>query len=284
MALERKPYVGITGFTHRTQISRLLVEIGQSLFGDYQLMVGILVSSKTKQGLTNKWPGRYPVVTADLADLFIHNPNCLNIVHFNTDSPELLAGDLLEIAKLAGRHCHGFQLNIDHPDHKQLEQIQSVQPWRIILQINSRIMAEYEDDLEKVIRYIASYRGLITDVLFDLSGGEGKPIDQARAYRFLEYFYTAFSSDQLGCGIAGGLNAARLLEIQPLLESFCPINIDAEGQLMTPDNDPAHKTINLCRTYAYLTNGLVLCNKFARRNRGKQPYWSCTMRSSESQS
>ncbi|MBI2450547.1 MAG: hypothetical protein HYV47_03355 [Candidatus Nealsonbacteria bacterium] len=107
----KKPYVGITGFMRRQEVSAVLEQANLRV---RMLMVGVLVSSKTLSGRQNKWPNRYPKIK-EMADIFPEDPNALNLIHYNTDEPETLANQLLELTDRGGHNLRGFQLNIAWP-------------------------------------------------------------------------------------------------------------------------------------------------------------------------
>ncbi len=259
-------YIGITGFTSPAQILELLSWLDaselQSLWGDRQLMVGVLVSSKTMRGEANKWPGRYPPSKA-LPNIFTADPRCLNILHFNTDQPATLALDMVEIMRLAGPNCHGIQLNIRWPDMNQLRVFRQTHSFaRVILQLGKGALEEVLHNPDAVALRLKEYadEGLITDVLHDMSGGEGvfasQEIDRAAA--ILDAIER--TCPQIGIGFAGGLHAGNLHRVVSLFNEFPNVSIDAEGQLRTPVADKYRNCLDQFKAYAYM---MVALNMFA---------------------
>ena len=92
MAKKVGPYVGVTGFMSRTEVSEALAMVPQG--STRRLMVGVLASSKTLAGQHNKWPGRYPKREA-IASILTNDARALNLVHYSTDRPETLFTQLV---------------------------------------------------------------------------------------------------------------------------------------------------------------------------------------------
>jgi hypothetical protein len=87
-----------------------------------------------------------------------------------------------------------------------------------------------------VIERLKPYQGIITDVLFDPSGGRGQPLDPAVAEQYLAAITEKFPD--LGIGAAGGLSTTTLHLVDPLLKKFRKLSIDVEGRVRdnTPDD------------------------------------------------
>lgn len=250
MTGDRSPYVGITGFMKREEINAVLNGFGPEQFGQFKLMVGMLVSSKTMNSLPNRWPGRYPK-KRNFGEIFTDNPLCLNIVHFNTDYPKKLAEDIGAIAYLVGENLHGFQLNMAYPRRDQLEIINDRDlADRLILQINAEVLHGCKDNISLIMDYIQQYDDLVTDVLFDMSAGLGRFLDVDLASQFVEAFYTNFG--HLNCVLAGGLNAENLMRISSLIRKYPKLSVDAEGQIRIPLDDPSNNTLCISRARAYM--------------------------------
>src|SRR3989338_7514489 len=80
---------------------------------------------------------------------------------------------------------------------------------------------------------ISYYKGFITDVLVDGSGGRGLPMDVDKTLEYVEALPATHGS-WLGVGIAGGLSDEGLGSLSRLTERFPNVNLDAEGRLRTP--------------------------------------------------
>ncbi len=250
--MQRKtPYDGITGFTTPQQVQTLLdtrvrnmriygvpenAHTMQVPFTERLLMVGVLVSSKTMRGLTNKWPNRYPKIE-DVPALFTNHPAAFNLIHFNTKEPEELCTQLETLVQIGGPNLHGFQLNIAWPSPRLLEQFLVRNPSvRIVLQVGSTAFEEVSNSPTVLARKVAQeYVGLVDYILLDPSGGLGKLIDVDTAQAYLEELKN--KDLPIGLGIAGGLNEETLQTIAPLTKKFHNLSVDAEGRLRdTNDN------------------------------------------------
>src|SRR3972149_8500326 len=105
-------YIGVTGFTQKRD-AECVLEMYDSLEHEplRKLMIGVLASKKTLNGLPGKYPKRYPA-TKDIAAIFPDHPYAVNFIHFTTDTPESLRDDLTRLTALGGPNFHGFQLNM----------------------------------------------------------------------------------------------------------------------------------------------------------------------------
>lgn len=244
-------YTGITGFMNKGEVNAVLAPLPEN-FGIVngkqvrKVMIGMLVSGKTMKGLSNKWPGRYPVPEA-IPKVFVDDPRVLNLVHYNTKEtdPTKIVDELCKIEQMAGPYFHGFQLNMVWPDPKLV-----IEAWltrnqpagtrkqkTIVLQCGGTAMAELENSPEKLEAKLAKYEGFVDYVLIDPSGGIGIPFDPEFAIKCFERLYNSESFSKTKFGIAGGLSPDTLPGLlTPVLERFPQISIDAEGKLRTPED------------------------------------------------
>lgn len=226
-----KPYIGVTGFMNAQEVGTLLGTLLKT--SQHQLMVGVLVSSKTLVGRPNKWPGRFPAINS-IADIFLPHPWAFNLVHYSTDTPESLASEACSIMQLAGPNCHGLQLNVCWPEPSQLADLRMRQPRaKLVLQLGGRAMAAENNDPNKIVERLAyHYHDLIDGVLFDPSGGLGRPFNPAMAVQFI----TTAKDVGLQChlGVAGGLSPETIGLVAPVAKVWPTVSVDAEGRLRTP--------------------------------------------------
>ncbi len=242
MAKKVGPYVGVTGFMSRAEVSEAIAMVPQG--STRRLMVGVLMSSKTLAGQQNKWPGRYPKKET-VVDIFVDDQRALNLVHYNTDHPETLLTQLVEITELAGSHLDGFQLNIAWPPISQLEDYWEAYPDKfLLLQIGGKAMAQVES-MERFTELVGAYLPMIDAILIDPSGGKGEPLDATKG---AEYLHAVRDYPTLGFGIAGGLGPDTLHLLNPLVKEFPELSIDAEGRLRTPKPEDA-LCLDAMRTY-----------------------------------
>lgn len=215
-----RPYIGITGFTSAAQVQDALALFPSS--SDRCLMVGVLASRRTCAGLPERMPKRHPSVDA-IAGIFQDHPLALNLIHYYTDEPETLGGQLAALVERVGPALNGLQINGHWPSRTDLEEIRSARPGlRLVLQVNP---AAQGGSLQEVA-------GLVDDALVDASAGQGRPVDPERALPYLE----ALSESGVGLAVAGGLCAENLPLIEPLLARFPDLSFDAES-LLRDDED-----------------------------------------------
>lgn len=237
------PYIGVTGFRTRHEVETVLDTVPPE--AKRRLMVGVLASSKTLQGGQGKYPGRTPRVE-EIADIFNDDPRALNLIHYNTLDRQGLPEQLARLLELGGPNLHGFQLNIAWPDPAQLEGLRN---YTVVQQVGHRAFEEVGNDPRQLAEKLDAYRGLITHVLVDPSGGTGQEFHLPRMHSCLLDILERHR-DWLKVGIAGGLSAFELYErIAPLTWLYPELSIDAEGRLRTP---PPEDALNLAAACAYM--------------------------------
>ncbi len=231
------PYIGITGFSTDGEVADVVQHLPAS--SDRLLMCGVLLSNALLAGRPSGAPGRCPP-PADIAGIFSSDPRCLNLVHYRPRAGSDLADALTRASDVGGPDCHGVQINATRgepwPDPGALAEYRRRRnPRRIVLQVGREAMASAGHEPETIASRCADYVGLVTDVLVDASEGLGRPLDAARAVRYLDAI--AWAAPELGLVIAGGLcadNAQQLLG--PLVPHWTHVSIDAEGRLRDYDD------------------------------------------------
>jgi len=256
MSLKFKPYVGITGFTRRKQIETLLSEINPDLFGDRQLMVGVLVNARELTEPLIKRPGHY-VSPYGIGQVFIKDERCLNIVHLCNIEPQRLYDNVVAIKNLAGPNFHGVQLNTSKLFHNHIQRlVEGKICQRIILVVNSEVVKKYDGVMDKVASFVKSYEGLVTDVLFDRSKGRATFITISEAVDFTRALCKANVND-LNLVIAGGLDAEALQDssVVDYMKNHPHTSIDAEGKLLKHGGDYG---LDYTRSFLYARGGFAL--------------------------
>lgn len=246
----KRPYIGVTGFMSRAEVEDVLTAIPAD--ANRLLMVGVLVSSKTMQGVPNKWPKRYP--NADqIAGIFPNHPLALNLVHFNTKDPDELLGQMLKVTELAGKNFHGFQLNIKWPDPHTLWAYKKGYPDKVIvLQCGQSALEEVECNPEKLAFKAKDYEHICEYLLVDPSGGLGKPLNTYEGVRYLADLNV--NVNEMGFGIAGGLSPTSLVDLVGSIAKVYPnTSIDAEGQLRDGNDD-----LNVAKAMAFVSKAYDL--------------------------
>lgn len=192
-------------------------------------MVGVLASQKTLRGQQNKWPNRYPKVE-NIADIFFRHRQALNLIHYNTEEPESLTEQLVEMTRLGGPHLEGFQLNLAWPSRDAILAYHKVCGGKfIVLQIGGRAFEMINHLPKELAERVSWYEHVVDYVLLDPSGGYGVPFDTGKARAYLKAL--ASYNLYLGLGVAGGLSPTTLNLVQPLVSDFPDLSIDAEGRL-----------------------------------------------------
>ncbi len=235
----QKPYIGITGFMAREEVQSVLDIIPKD--SQRLLMIGVLASQKTLIGVTNKYPNRYPHRN-QIAHIFPMphlNPSALNLVHYNTKDPTTLLAQMKEVTEVGGPNFKGFQLNMAWPPVETLLKYRYWCPWgtKIVLQVGSHafeVAGRHSPDL--LAKQVHEYSTMINYVLLDLSGGLGMSLDAKKLRPYLDALKSKIDSD-IGIGVAGGLSPTTLHLIEPLLEDFPDLCIDAEGRLRDKDDN-----------------------------------------------
>jgi hypothetical protein len=225
--MNRQSYIGVTGFTNAEDVKVVADEMVPE--NDRLLMVGVLASNKTFEGLVHDWFRRYPKAS-ELGDVFIQHPRVLNLIHYNTDNQEGLARQLEHVFRLAVPFISGFQLNLKWPDPTELRTFlrkeRMREQMRMVLQIGGGAMKHCAFDPALIADRVLMYKDVITDVLVDASGGTGKAFDAKVVMPILE----AIEARRLdvGLGLAGGISPSTLELLEPIARQFPAINIDIE--------------------------------------------------------
>ncbi len=116
--------------------------------------------------------------------------------------------------------------------------------YRIVLQVGQKAVETAGGTPRDVVNRLSHYLGVINDVLFDPSGGFGKPFDTERACEFLSAI--AEQGWGIGLGVAGGLGPDSLNLVEPLIVKFPNLSIDAQGRLRNAENE---LDLDAVRTY-----------------------------------
>ena len=250
------PYIGITGFMKASEVSAVLDSVPAG--GERMVMVGVLASSETIRGVKNSRPRRYPKPSR-IGKIFQLHPRVLNLIHFNTKTknPEAIYEEMARARNLAGAHCHGFQLNIAWPGTDVLMRVLGEMPKStiIVLQVGARAFDMIGNSPKRLADKIESeYGGLIHYVLMDASGGKGLALDAEVLRPYLRAL--AVKRLPIGLGVAGGLSPVTLDLVQPLVDEFPELSLDAEGKLRDENDD-----LNVSCAISYLAraNALFEC-------------------------
>ena len=237
------PYAGITGITTLGELvhsNNTFFEATKNIHkmlkgeGGLKFMAGILVSSKTLSGGTNKYPNRYPPIARVPEICSLDMPHLLRTIHYNTDDPSTLNEQFDQLMGVAPGTIDAVQLNIRWASPVKLQRFRRKYPHvRIILQIGAGALTEVTEPEDIYVgSALRAYDGVVDDFLIDPSGGKGDPLDVWRAFACLA---DRDIPPSMRAGAAGGRNADNVRELKGLMRRYGAIvNMDAEGRLRTP--------------------------------------------------
>ena len=255
------PYVGITGFTSLGEVvacnnafREAAQAAGEYVAANLKFMVGVLISSKTLNGGTNKWPCRYPPV-ANIPEIISmkYESHLLHTIHYNTDDPMTVDEQIDQIMGISPSSINALQLNIRWANPVKLQRVKRRYPdLRIILQIGAGALADVDEPGEIFLgEALRAYEGVTDDFLVDPSGGRGEPLDVWRAF-------ACVADDEIPPGmqpnIAGGFSAENVHRARGLMRRLKrPVGLDAEGRLRTPGDN-----LDIAAATNYLREGIAL--------------------------
>lgn len=243
-----KPYIGITGFMTREEVETMLNLV--PLYSKRLLMVGVLADWSTLY--KNKISGRFPNVK-NISNIFIKHPLALNLIHYGTRNTDTLCDQLTLLTELGGKNLHGFQLNFAWPDIGQLREYRSIHPDHlIVIVITNQAFEDIAYSPQVLTSRIEDYKGLAEYILLDRSGGYGIYLDTEFMREYLSVLYT--KDLDMGIVIAGGLSENTLNLIEPLVEDFPDLSLDAEDKL----RNSCDNSLNLISAKNYLCKSLKL--------------------------
>ena len=194
---------------------------------DRLIMIGVLASLKTLQGLDNKFLLRYPRLL-EISNIFQENENHLNLIHYS--SKELNLAQLFQIEEIAGNRFNGFQLNTAWPDPSILNRFKVSCPGKIIsLFIGEEALEKIDYSPEKLSKKINNeYAGLIDYVLLNPNGCTGKDFDPIVTRCYLEELNEY--QNYFGLGVSGNFSSSTINLVEPIINDFPNISISAEGK------------------------------------------------------
>lgn len=247
--MRNKPYIGVTGFMTRKEVSEILNYLPKGFLDNFLFMVGVLVSSKTMYGGMNKYSYKYPEI-GNVKEIFLDRVGLLNLIHFCTDDAEdgvKLLSQMKEVTLLGGVNCHGLQLNVSWPDSEIIRMYkEDFQDKVVVLQIGASAMNVINNDSREFREKILSYESVVDYILIDPSGGRGMELDTEECFSYMN----SVRGLNFGVGIAGGLSPSNVRNIVgDVLDKYRNwFNVDAEGQLRNKDGK---LNIEIASNYVY---------------------------------
>ncbi len=232
-------YIGITDFETPEQAQKMLDIFAELIQGKQprKLMVGIMSSYKTLNGIDTKWAKAWPT-NEGVGDFFKPHPLALNTLHYADFAQATTSKDLIQAVQFADTHggLDALQLDMPWPDPVMLsEAIRNFAPLKkrqmpIILQVGSVAIKQCGGNMADVVKMLFRYENIISHILLDLSGGKGIAMD-TNVIRMQIRMIKDHYGDKFAIAVAGGLGPDTMNLIHPLLGEFPDLSIDAQGKL-----------------------------------------------------
>lgn len=229
------PYVGVTGFMAPAEVNaaRAAWASAWSAIGkepSHRLMIGVLAGIKTLAGQVNKYPRRYPP-RDEIAGLFpTDDGTTVNLIHYATGGATFELGSyLLNAMMWAGPNCHGIQVNAIWPDPLGIRVMRARHhSARVVLQLGPGALSQMQWQSRAIAERVRDdYGDSVTDVLIDVSGGRGVPVDPAKVVALIADLR---DHGDWRIGVAGGLCAEAMLPLGVAID-LRELSVDAEGRL-----------------------------------------------------
>lgn len=243
----QRPYIGITDFTDNKQVRTMLKVFRENRSKNSlrRLHVGVMMSRKTLLGYETKWAKAFPPKET-IGNIFypveqinsLRAPNRVNDVMFvlhyaDYGADNFLFTNLSRALEYAGPCVDAIQLDMIWPDPDALDSLRcSLRgPLEIILQIGANAIEEANNNPDEVVERLAPYmkRSCITHVLLDKSMGKGLGMDAQGLLPYIRAIRKAYP--ELGLAVAGGLGPETMHLVEPIVQEFPDISIDAQGRL-----------------------------------------------------
>jgi hypothetical protein len=229
------PYIGITDFTTISEVDRMC-----SVFATHsgnqkkrRLHVGVMMSYKTLNNLPTKWTDAFPkkeTITSIFAreDTF----NCLHYADYDAIAVEQ---NLTQAIAWGGDGMTALQLDMVWPDPNSVERALNTADCHIdlVLQVGANALRAVDDNPREMVLRLRSYYHL-DYILLDKSMGRGLGMDAVGLLPYARAIRDNFPN--VGIVVAGGLGPTSMHLVEPLLEEFPDISIDAQGRLRPSGN------------------------------------------------
>jgi hypothetical protein len=254
------PYIGITDFTCFDEVAAML-----EIFRDAKpansnriLHVGVMTSYKVLHNIGTSWKDVWPH-PEEWRDIFSASEayNCLHYADFGDTKNDNGLRQYQGLCKVWSlwRDCgaNAIQLDMTWPDPEFLE-VFSTSDQEVILQVGKEAFDLIDNDPRKLVEKITSYRGRVSRFLLDKSGGKGEGLDAEDLRPFLRAIREVHP--HLALSVAGGLGPDSLHLVEPLIDEFPNLSIDAQGRLRASRD--AHDPINWGMAGRYIVKALQL--------------------------
>lgn len=234
MESKNRPYIGITDFTDANQAADMR-QILDAEGSDRLLHVGVMMSRKTLHSLPTKWAGVFPD-KEQVRHIFVRREGVLNVLHYADYDGLTTLDDLTSAADYAGPDVDALQLDMIWPDPHMLYEVKrhgmkTGRKLKFIIQVNAQAIERMGGDPTRVAAKLHEYwrMALLDYALFDLSGGQGKPM---RPVHLLNFIWAAVEQiPDLSVAVAGGLGPNSVDLAEPVLRDLPETSLDAQSRL-----------------------------------------------------
>ena len=232
----KTPYIGITDFMKPEEAERMLKFFGECGAEETgrRLMVGVMMSCRTLNNYPTKWTPVFPPKET-IKDIFVSHPLAFNTLHYADYEGINLRRNIEFAVSFCGPNIHAIQLDMIWPDPRAILEFRDNHPWiQIVLQANSKAMDAVDNDPLRFLSCLWTYQDAIDYVLLDKSMGQGlgmNPYEHLPFARIMDRYLP-----EVGIAVAGGLGPDTLDLLDPILQEFPNVSIDAEANLRPSGN------------------------------------------------
>jgi hypothetical protein len=192
-----------------------------------------MMSHKTLNGIETKWSKAFPPKEA-IAGIFEAGAGeTMNCLHYADYDAVDITDNLANAIGYGGAAMNALQLDMVWPDPIAVESALPLdrRP-EVILQVGAVALEAVHSDPKKVVERLYEYEGVVDYILLDKSMGRGLGMDAVGLLPFAHAIANEFFKfDSFGLVAAGGLGPTTLNLVEPLVEVFPNISIDAQGKL-----------------------------------------------------
>lgn len=250
------PYIGITDFMTFEQVLHMRRVLKSNIKSGQQrrLHVGVMMSRKTLNGLETKWTDAFP--PKETIEHIFSRDDVMNCLHYADYKSVDVWQNLLMAISWGGVGINALQLDMVWPDPGQIERavVSSQKHLEVILQVGQDAIDQAHNNPQEVVQRLRDYRGIIEYVLLDKSMGRGVGMDARGLIPFVHAIKEALPT--ISIAVAGGLGPNSVKLVEPLIEQFPDISIDAQSKLR-PSGD-ALDPIDWSMAEEYLIKALEL--------------------------
>lgn len=248
--ITKTPYIGVTDFSHYSQVREALENIPEKV--NRRLHVGVMSSYKTVSGIKTQtgWEKIWPRGDI-LQGIFQPHPRVFNVLHYaDFEVPSLTTvGHLVTICKEAGPHLHGLQLDMIWPSVHLIEEFRQIFPdTEVILQVSKLALKLLESTSKNLNEQVQMYSGVVDYFLIDSSMGRGEPMSPTYILDYVNEISLVVPPYRIAVG--GGLGPSTYRLLDRIFSYSNLISCDAQGQMRS--SGKATDPIEMSRVCAYL--------------------------------